>query len=102
MSLQVLVKMAKTKLQIMAERAIDDDEEALEYLQLEEIDVIGSKPTVLTWDKLCCDYNYVVHVFVVATKLGLNTLRRTSRMSLQHMRFIARHHFQREFPEIPK
>lgn len=48
MSLQVLVKMAKTKLQIMAERAIDDDEEALEYLQLEEIDVIGSKPTVLT------------------------------------------------------
>lgn len=94
--------MAKTKLQVMAEWAVDGDEEALKYLQLQQVNVAGNKPLTLTltWENLCSDYHYVGHVFVVAAKLGLNTLRRTLRMSLQHMSFIAQHHFQRQFSEI--
>ena len=47
-SLQVLVKVEKRKLQIMAEKAINGDEKALEYLQLEEIDVVGSTTGAIT------------------------------------------------------
>lgn len=101
MSLQVLVKMRLTKLQVMAERAIRGDQEALDYLQLEPIDVVPSaKPLNITWQKLCADYSYVAHVFVVAVQLNLQTLRRTSRMSLTYMSFVARNHFKRQLPEI--
>ena len=41
MSLQVLVKMEPTKLQILAEKAMDGDEEALAYLQFEDVNVVG-------------------------------------------------------------
>ena len=99
-SLQVRDKMEKTKLQIMAERAINGDEEALAYLDLEEKNIVGKKPAVLTWHKLCADYNYVAHVYVVASKLNLLTLQRTLHLSLQHMHFIVRNQFQKEFPVV--
>ena len=100
MSLEVLVKMEQTKLQIMAERAINGDEEALEYLDLEEVSVIGSDPRPITWDVLCANYYYCAHVLIVATKLNLHILRRTAHMSLRQAAHIARHHYKREFPEI--
>ena len=92
--------MERTKLQVMAERAINGDEEALQYLDLGEIDVIGSDPRPITWEVLCANYHYCAHVYIVATKLNLHILRRTARMSLRQAAHIARHHYRREFPEI--
>ena len=64
-----------TKLQVMPERAIRGDQEALDYLQLESIDVLPSdRPSNITWQKLCADYAYVAHVFVVAVQLNLQML----------------------------
>lgn len=90
-----------TKLQVMAERAITGNQEAVDYLQLESIDVLPSdRPLNITWSKLCADYAYVAHVFVVAVQLNLQMLRRTARMSLTYMAFAARNHFKRPLPEI--
>ena len=52
MSLQDLIKVEKTKLQIMAERAINGDEEVLEYLQFDEMNVVGSDFRTVTWEML--------------------------------------------------
>lgn len=57
MSLQVLVKMEPTKLQILAEKAKDGDEEALAYLQFEDVNVVGSDSRPITWEALCGNYN---------------------------------------------
>lgn len=84
MSLQVLVKMEPTKLQILAEKAMDGDEEALAYLQFEDVNVVGLDSRPITWEGLCGNYNYCAHVLIVATKLNLHILRRTARMSLRH------------------
>lgn len=100
MSLQVLIKMEEKKLQIMAEMVINGDEEVLEYLQFDEMDVVGSDFRTVTWETHCANYHYCVHVLVVATILNLHVLRRTARMLLRHINHIARHHFQCELPEI--
>ena len=92
--------MPKTKLQIMAQRAIDGDEEALVYLDLEESDVKWTTASTLTWETLCGNYNYCAHVLVVATHLQLDTMRRTSRYALQSLTWIARHHYNKELPPI--
>lgn len=92
--------MPKTKLQIMAQRAIDGDQEALDYLDLEESDVKWTTASTLTWDTLCGNYNYCAHVLVVATHLKLDIMRRTSRYALQSLTWIARHHYNRELPPI--
>ena len=52
MSLQDLIKVEKTKLQIVAERAINGDEEVLEYLQFDEMNVVGSDFRTVTWEML--------------------------------------------------
>ena len=44
--------MEKTKLQIMAERAINGDQEVLEYLQFDEMNVVGSDFRTVTWEML--------------------------------------------------
>ena len=84
----------------MAQRAIDGDQEALDYLDLEESDVKWTTASTLTWDTLCGNYNYCAHVLVVATHLQLDTMRRTSRYALQSLTWIARHHYNRELPPI--
>ena len=81
----------KTKLQIMAEKAINGDE---------EMNVTSDEPLTLTWENLCADYNYCAHIFLVSTKLGLNSLKRASRMSLKHAEWIARNHFHRPLPPV--
>ena len=95
-----LTMLLKTKLQIMAEQAIAGDQEAPDCLNLEESTVELSNTSVLTWETLCCNCNYCTHVFVLATHLNLNTLRRTSRFALQSMAWITRRHHQRELPTI--
>ena len=92
--------MPKTKLQIMAQRAIDGDQEALDYLDLEESDVKWTTASTLTWETLCGNYNYCAHVLVVATHLKLDTMRRTSRYALQSLTWIARHHYNKELLPI--
>ena len=91
--------MPKTKLQILAEQAIDRNQEALEYLQLTETTLVGSKNNAVTWETLCSNYNYCAHVYIVAAKLGLHILRRKSCMAPRHMNWIARHHYRCEFPK---
>ena len=61
---------------------MNGDEEALAYLDLEDVNVVGSDPRPITWDVLCANYSYCAHVLVVATKLNLHILHRTARMSL--------------------
>lgn len=92
--------MAKTKIQVLAERAIHGDQEALKYLQLEETTMVGSEKKAITWKTICTDYHYCALVFIVAVKLGLDNLCRTSRMALKHINWIARQHYQREVPLI--
>ena len=92
--------MPKTKLQLMAERAIAGDQEALDYLELQQSTVEWSYTSAPSWETLCCNYNFCAHIFVVATKLNLDTLRRTSCFALQSMTWITRHHHQRELPSI--
>ena len=67
----VFIKMAKpkTKLQLLAEKAIQGDEQALEYLQIEEINVVSNMSSSISWQTLCANYNYLAHMLVVATKL---------------------------------
>ena len=81
MSLQVLVKMEQTKLQIMAQKAMDGDEKALEYLLFEEVDVVGLDTRPITWETLCGNYSYCAHILIVAAKLNLHILRRTARIA---------------------
>ena len=57
--------MSKTKLQILAEQAIDGNQEAMEYLQLKETALIGSKNEAVTWETVYSNYNYC------ARKVGL-------------------------------
>ena len=92
--------MPKTKLQIMAQRAIEGDKEALDYLCLEKSTVTWQTATTLTWETLCSNYNFCAHVLVVASQLNLHTMRRTSRYALQSLTWIARHHYRRELPTI--
>ena len=63
---------------MMAERAINGDEEVLEYLQFEEMNFVGSDFRTVTWETLCANYHYCAHVLVVATILNLQVLCRTS------------------------
>ena len=84
----------------MAEMVINGDEEVLEYLQFDEMDVVGSDFRTVTWETRCANYHYCGHVLVVATILNLHVLRRTVRMLLRHINHVARHHCQRELPEI--
>ena len=92
--------MSRTKLQIMAQRAVEGDEEALAYLSLEESDVTWSTSTNLTWDTLCANYNFCAHVLVVASQLQLHTMRRTSRYALQSLTWIARHQYKKELSPV--
>lgn len=62
----------KTKLQLLAEKAMQGDEQALEYLQLEEMNVISDKAPSISWQSLCANDNYFAHLLVVSTKLGLD------------------------------
>ena len=98
----VFIKIAKpkTKLQLLAEKAIQGDEQALEYLQLEEINVVGNMSSSISWQTLCANYNYLAHMLVVATKLGLECLKISSRLGLKHACHIAPHHYQKDFPEV--
>lgn len=84
----------------MAQRAVEGDEEALQYLSLEESDVKWTTASTLTWETLCANYNYCAHVLVVATHLKLDVMRRTSRYALQSLTWIARHHCKKELPPI--
>ena len=84
----------------MAQRAVEGDEEALQYLSLEESDVKWTTASTLTWETLCANYNYCAHVLVVATHLKLDVMRRTSRYALQSLTWIARHHYKKELPPI--
>ena len=90
----------KTKLQLLAEKAIQGDEQALEYLQFEETNVVSKMSSAISWQSLCANYNYLAHMHVVATKLGLECLKISTRLGLKHACHIARHHFQKEFPEV--
>ena len=82
----------------MAQRAIEGDQEALDYLDLEESDVKWTTASTLT---LCGNYNYCAHVLVVATHLKLDTMHRTSRYALQSLTWITRHHhYNKELPPI--
>lgn len=90
----------KTKLQLLAEKAIQGDEQALEYLQLEEMNVISDKASSISWQSLCANYNYFAHLLVVSTKLGLECLETASRLGLKEAIHIARHHYQKEFPPV--
>ena len=90
----------KTKLQLLAEKAIQGDEQALEYLQFEETNVVSKRSSAISWQSLCANYSYLAHMHVVATKLGLECLKISTRLGLKHACHIARHHFQEEFPEV--
>ena len=90
----------KTKLQLLAEKAIQGDEQALEYLQFEETNVVRKMSSAISWQSLCANYSYLAHMHVVATKLGLECLKISTRLGLKHACHIARHHFQEEFPEV--
>ena len=90
----------KTKLQLLAEKAIQGDEQALEYLQLEEMNVISDKASSISWQSLCANYNYFAHLLVVSTKLGLECLKTASHLGLKEAIHIARHHYQKEFPPV--
>ena len=72
MFLQVYIKMAqsKTKLQLLGEKAIQGDPQALEYLRLEEVEVLSENSATITWETLCANYDYLAHVLTVATQLG--------------------------------
>ena len=92
--------MSKTKLQIMAQRAIEGDQEALDYLKLDESTVKKTTASTLTWETLCANYNFCAHVLVVDSQLNLNTMHRTSHYALQSLTWIARHHYRSELPTI--
>ena len=79
---------------------MDGDKEALAYLQFEDVDVVGLDTRPITWETLCGNYSYCVHILIVAAKLNLHILPRTARMSLRHASHIARHYYKHEFPEI--
>lgn len=66
--------MPKMKLEILADQAIDGDEEVLDYLRLQETEVNCSDNSVITWETLCGNHQSSTHVFVVSEKLGLLTL----------------------------
>ena len=90
----------KTKLQLLAEKAMQGDEQALKYLQLEEMNVISDKASSISWQSLCANDNYFAHLLVVSTKLGLECLKTASRLGLKEAIHIARHHYQKEFPPV--
>ena len=76
------------------------DEQALEYLQLEQMNVISDKASSISWQSLCANDNYFAHLLVVSTKLGLECLKTASRLGLKEAIHIARHHYQKEFPPV--
>ena len=84
----------------MAQPAVEGDEEALEYLSLQESEVNWTTASTLMWETLCANYNYCAHVLVVATQLQLHEMRRTSRYALQSLTWIARHHYKKELPPV--
>ena len=52
------------KLQMLAEQAIDGNQEALEYLQLKETTLVASKNEAVTRDTVSSNYNNTVPMFV--------------------------------------
>lgn len=85
--------------EILAERAIDGEQEALEYLQHQETALIGSKNKVVTCETICSNYN-CAYVYIVAAKLGLHILGRTFCLAPRLMNWIARDHYRCKFPSI--
>jgi len=51
----------------MAEKAIQGDPQTLEYLQLEEVEVLSENSATITWEMLCANYHSLAHVLIVAT-----------------------------------
>ena len=92
--------MPKTKLQTMAQRAVEGDEQALDYLSLQESIVNWTTASTLTRETVCGNYNYSAHVLVVAMQLQLHVMRRTSRYALQSLTWIVGHHYKKELPPV--
>ena len=84
----------------MAQRAVEGDEQALDYLSLQESVINWTTASTLTWETVCANYNYCAHVLVVATQLQLHVMRRTSRYALQSLTWIVRHHYKKELPPV--
>ena len=86
----------KTKVEIKIRRAMDGEEEALNYLGVREIQILPSKTTKMTWPLLCANYNYYVQVYTAAEKLGLNILKTSVKDHLNMLGWISRMGFKKE------
>ena len=91
--------MTESKLQSMLKKALNGDRQALEYCDVNTTDVIDNKYKVIIFNSLANNYHFYVQLLIAAKKLGLETLRITTRSMIRHLSWIARHHFKSSFDE---
>ena len=88
-----------TILEEMIKRAMQEDEQALQYLDVEDSYVTPKSDLPPQWVGMKCDYKETVALYVATKKLGMQRYQSMSRNYLRCMRQLARIKFNKEFPE---
>ncbi|CAH3166889.1 unnamed protein product, partial [Porites lobata] len=88
-----------TILEEMIKRAMQEDEQALQYLDVEDSYVTPKSDLPPEWVGMKCDYKETVALYVATKKLGMQRYQSMSRNYLRCMRQLARIKFNKEFPE---
>ena len=88
-----------TILKEMIKRAMQEDEQALQYLDVEDSYVTPKSDLPPEWVGMKCDYRETVALYMAAKKLGMQRYQSMSRNYLRCMRQLARIKFNKEFPE---
>ena len=78
---------------------MQDDEQALQYLDVEDSYVTPKSDLPPEWVGMKCDYRETVALYVAAKKLGMQRYQSMSRNYLRCMRQLARIKFNKEFQE---
>lgn len=85
-----------TILKEMIKRAMQEDKQALQYLDVEDSYVTPKSDLPPEWVEMKCDYRETVALYAAAKKLGMQSM---SRNYLRCTRQLARIKFNKEFPE---
>lgn len=89
----------ETKVQMMLRKADQGDQAAIKYLEVGDTDVKDNRAVVLTWPKLCCNYQQAIHTLMAAHHLNLELLHFTCKSWLKSLKFIATTLFKKDFDD---
>ena len=90
----------ETKVQSMLKKALQGDNEATKYLDVQDRMIVYKKSAVVTWNSLCADYEATSTMFVAAENLDLEALTRTCVHLLKYITYTAKHMFDKTADDL--